>query len=101
MMSVPTTTAPLLFFEEVPQPDFIKARMSEKESTNLALWAGFLARLPKLRKRDARLAARMVYEVMERLIHRYMSNFECELDEDVFIAETADMLYRYLFDDGP
>lgn len=39
----------------------------------------------------------MIYEVMERLIHRYLMHFQTEMSEDEFITETADMINNYLF----
>jgi AcrR family transcriptional regulator len=95
------TVRPQLFFEVVAQPDFIKRRMAEKESISLGLFAGFLRQCPNLRKRDVKLAARMMFEVLERLIHRYLSHFNQELSEDAFVTETSDMLCRYLFADKP
>ena len=45
------------------------------------------------------IAARMIHEVMERLIHRYLTHFQHEMSEDEFIEEAADMISRYLFAD--
>jgi AcrR family transcriptional regulator len=91
------TVKPQLFFEDLPQPDFIKQRMAEKESQLLGLFAEILGKCPDLRKPDLKVAARMMYEVMERLIHRYLSHFGQELAEEDFIHEAADLLHRYLF----
>jgi AcrR family transcriptional regulator len=90
---------PHLFFEEVPQPDFIKKRLLEKENTAVAIFTALLEHASPLRKSNAHAAARMMYEVMERLIHRYLVNFKDELTEDEFIEEATDMICRYLFAD--
>jgi hypothetical protein len=41
----------------------------------------------------------MIYEVMERLIHRYLTQFRHEMSEVEFITEASDMISRYLFAD--
>lgn len=41
----------------------------------------------------------MIYEVIERLIHRYLAHFRHEMSEDELIAEASDMIVRYLFAD--
>lgn len=88
---------PHLFFEEIPQPDFIQERLKEKESIVIALYTAILDHSANIRIPDNRTGARMIYEVMERLTHRYLLHFQNEMSEDEFISETADMISRYLF----
>jgi len=45
------------------------------------------------------ITARIIYEVMERLIHSYLTHFQHELSEEGFITEASDMISRYLFAD--
>jgi AcrR family transcriptional regulator len=90
---------PQLFFEEIPQPDFIKERLLEKESAAIKLYAAMLESGRNLRTRRTDIAARMVYEIIERLIHRYLAHFHHEMSEDEFLAETSDIISRYLFAD--
>lgn len=91
---------PQLFFEEIPQPDFIKDRLLEKESMAIKLYTAMLESGANLRSNRVDIAARMIYEVLERLIHRYLTHFQHEMSEDEFIAEASDMIGRYLFADG-
>ncbi|UCF85769.1 MAG: TetR/AcrR family transcriptional regulator [Desulfobacteraceae bacterium] len=88
---------PHLFFEEIAQPAFIKERLLEKESINIAMFTAILEHSTNLRTHRLDIAARMMYEVMERLIHRYLTHFQHELTEDEFITEASDMISRYLF----
>ena len=87
---------PHLFFEEIAQPDFIKERLLEKEAAVIRLFTAILERVDNLRPRP-QIAARMMFEVMERLIHRYLTHFGDELTEDELIDEATDMMSRYLF----
>ncbi len=90
---------PHLFFEEVPLPDFIKNRMAEKEAIAIRMFQHVLEHCVNLRRGRLDIAARMMYEVMERLIHRYMTHFQNEMSEAEFIDEASDMICRYLFVD--
>jgi AcrR family transcriptional regulator len=92
---------PHLFFEEVPQPDFIKERLSEKESIAIGMFVRALECSVNVRKRKLEVAARVIYEVTERLIHRYLTHFRHEMSEDDFITEASDVINRYVFADGP
>jgi hypothetical protein len=42
----------------------------------------------------------MMFEVMERLVHRYLTHFGDELSEAELIEEATDMLSRYLLSDS-
>jgi AcrR family transcriptional regulator len=91
---------PQLFFEEVPQPDFIKERLLEKESVNIRAFRNFLEHCgTNLRPQRLDLAARVMYEILERLIHRYLTHFYDELSEEEFVREASDVISRYLFAD--
>jgi AcrR family transcriptional regulator len=90
---------PHLFFEEVPQPDFIIKRLSEKESIIIQTFKLVLGHCAAIRKNNLDIAARVTYEVMERLIHRYLTHFQDEMSEDEFITEASDLINRYLFTD--
>jgi AcrR family transcriptional regulator len=90
---------PHLFFEEVPQPDFIQERSKKKESANIKSFKRVLEQSTNLRRERLDIGARMVYEVMERLIHRYLTHFQREMSEDELITEASDMISRYLFVD--
>jgi AcrR family transcriptional regulator len=94
------TIKPGLFFEEVPQPDFIRERLLEKENAILGIFAEQLGRCPGMRKQNLQLASRVTYEVLERLIHRYLTHFTHEVSEAQFLSETTDILHRYLFTSG-
>ncbi len=89
---------PHLFFEEVPQPDFIKERLLQKETAVIHLFTEILERGDPLRHRPA-IAARVIFEITERLIHRYLTHFKEEMSEAELIDEATDLLSRYLFDD--
>lgn len=91
---------PQLFFEEIPQPDFIKARLLEKEAATIKLYAAMLESGRNLRTDRVDIAARMIYEIIERLMHRYLAHFHHEMSEDEFLAETSDIISRYLFADN-
>lgn len=90
---------PHLFFEEIPQPDFIQERSRKKESANIKLFKTVLEQSTQLRRQRLDIAARVIYEVMERLVHRYLTHFQHEMSEDELIAEASDMISRYLFAD--
>jgi AcrR family transcriptional regulator len=90
---------PHLFFEEIPQPDFIQERSRKKESANIKSFKTILVQTTHLRRQRVDVAARIVYEVMERLIHRYLTHFQHEMREDEFIMEASDLVSRYLFSD--
>jgi len=90
---------PHLYFEEVPQPDFIQERSREKESANIKSLQKVLGQSTNLRRQRLDIAARMTHEVMERLIHRYLTHFQDEMSEDELIEEASDMINRYLFAD--
>jgi AcrR family transcriptional regulator len=90
---------PHLFFEEVPQPDFIQERSKKKESANIKSLRKILDLSTNLRRQRLDNAARMIHEVMERLIHRYLTHFQDEISEDELIEEASDMISRYLFAD--
>jgi hypothetical protein len=84
------TIKPEMFFEHVPQPDFIRERLEQKEEGVLEAFAERLSLCPGLRATDPKVASRMTYEVLERLIHRYLTHFTHELDEELLLA---DLLY--------
>lgn len=86
-----------LFFEEVPQPAFIRKRFSEKEVTTLRLFEQMLECAANSRRPDSTVTARIVYEVIDALIHRYLTHFRAEMSEDTWIREMCDLLGRYLF----
>lgn len=88
---------PHLFFEEIPQPDFIQERSRKKEAANIKSLKQVLEQSINIRRQRLDIAARMVYEVMERLFHRYLTNFQHEMGEDELITEASDMISRYLF----
>lgn len=88
---------PQLFFEEIPQPDFIKERLLQKEVTAIKMYAAMLESGGNLQTRKADISARMIYEIIERLIHRYLTHFHHEMSEDEFLTETSDIISRYLF----
>jgi AcrR family transcriptional regulator len=88
---------PHLFFEEIPQPDFIKERVRKKESANIKSLKKVLELSTDLRRQRLDIATRMIHEVMERLIHRYLTHFQHEMSEDELITEASDMICRYLF----
>jgi AcrR family transcriptional regulator len=90
---------PHLFFEEIPQPDFIQERSRKKESANIKSFKRVLEQSTNLRRQRLDIAARMIYEVMERLIHRYLTHFQHEMSEDELITEASGMISRYLFAD--
>jgi AcrR family transcriptional regulator len=90
---------PHLFFEDVPQPDFIQDRLRKKESANIKSLRKVLEQSPHLRRQRLDIAARMIHEVMERLIHRYLTHFQNEMSEDELIEEATDMIGSYLFAD--
>jgi len=95
-----TAVRPQLFFEEVPQPDFIRERLLEKESINIGMFRKLLEHCgTKLRTQRVDLAARVMYEILERLIHRYLTHFHGELSEEEFVGEASDVIGRYLFAD--
>ena len=90
---------PHLFFEEIAQPDFIKERLLQKESIIISMFKHILEHSTNLRTHRVDIAARMMYEVMDKLIHRYLIHFQHELSEDEFVKEASDMISRYLFAD--
>jgi len=90
---------PHLYFEDVPQPDFIQEKSRKKESANIKSLQEVLGQSTNLRRQRLDFAARMIHEVMERLIHRYLTHFQDEMSEDELIEEASDMISRYLFAD--
>ncbi len=66
---------------------------------HIELYKAILELSSNIRTENIDLSARIIFEVIERLVHRYLIHFPQEMTEDELIKEASDMISRYLFAD--
>lgn len=85
-----------VLFEEAPRPPAQLARLRALESELTDRVAGLLAAHPEARVPDPRLAARMVIDTVESLVHRVATDETSDIDDDVLAAEITRLVTAYL-----
>jgi AcrR family transcriptional regulator len=85
-----------VLFEEAPRPPEQLARLRALERDLTDLLAGVLADHPEVRTPDPRVAARLVIDVIESLVHRIATDTGSGIAPDVLADEITHMVVAYL-----
>lgn len=85
-----------VLFEEAPRPPEQLARLRALEAELVDQVAALLDGHPEVRVADVRLAARVVVDTVESLVHRIATDDASGIADDVLAAEIAGMVVAYL-----
>lgn len=85
-----------VLFEEAPRPPAQLARLRALEVELTERVGLLLDGHPEVRAPDVRLAARMVIDTIESLVHRVATDDASDIDDDVLAAEITRMVVAYL-----
>jgi hypothetical protein len=85
-----------VLFEEAPRPPAQLARLRALEAELVERVAVLLAAHPEVRAPDRRVAARLVIDAVESLVHRIATDEASAIPDDVLAAEITRMVVAYL-----
>ena len=89
-----------VLFEEAPRPPELLTMLHTAEEQAIVTARGLLAADPRVRVTDLAMAARLVVNSIESLVHRFYSSGEPG-EAERFETELVAMLHRYLTGHGP
>jgi AcrR family transcriptional regulator len=85
-----------VLFEEAPRPPAQLARLRALEAGLTERVAALLAAHPEVRAPDVRVAARLVIDAVESLVHRVATDETSAIPDDVLAREITRMVVAYL-----
>lgn len=85
-----------VLFEEAPRPRAVLDELHAAEKWAIDAVESLLRSDPSVHVADPPMAARLVVNAVESLVHRYVSSRPDDLDVDTFRRELITMLLRYL-----
>lgn len=85
-----------VLFEEAPRPPEQLARLRALERDLTGQVASLLGAHPEVRVRDVDVAARLVVDAIESLVHRVATDDASGIDDDVLAAEVTRLVVAYL-----
>lgn len=85
-----------VFFEEAPRPEPLRHRVDRTVAAAVAAVTGYLQRRPEVKVPDLGLAAQLVVQISESVVHGLVISPRDGADPDAYVRETERMLVRYL-----
>jgi AcrR family transcriptional regulator len=87
-----------VLFEEAPLPAGLRRGLARREQAFAGEVRALLETLPGVRVRDPALAAHLLVQTVDGLIHGFVLHPPPEVDPDAFVDEVVQMLGSYLTD---
>jgi AcrR family transcriptional regulator len=87
-----------VLFEEAPLPAGLRRGLERREQAFAGEIRGLLETLPGVCVRDPALAAHLLVQTVEGLVHGFVLHPPPEVDADAFVDEVVHMLHSYLTD---
>jgi hypothetical protein len=87
-----------VLFEEAPLPAGLRRGLERREQAFAGEVRALLETLPGVCVRDPALAAQLLVQTVEGLVHGFVLHPPPEIDPDAFVDEVVHMLHSYLTD---